>query len=292
MELLNDMALFVEVVNAKGFGKAADNLGIAKSTLSVRIARLEQHIGLQLLNRTTRKVELTEAGRMYYAKAARIVEEARLAHQQLDELLSQPAGALSVTLPSDLAQSVLAPILPAFFERYPGIALELYLSPRRVDLVGEPFDVALRMGAQPDSGLISRMLTRFTGGLYAAPGYLARHGEPQMLDDLSRHSCLRFHAGFREEWKLFQGEQVVTLPIQGRLLTNSPGMNTRLAVAGLGIAMLPDVLARQDVQAGRLKHVLPQWKMPEVPLYAMTSTRLLPAKVQVFLDFVAEHFKR
>lgn len=289
--LLDDMALFVEVVQAKGFAKAADKLGLAKSTLSVRIARLEQHIGLQLLNRTTRKVEPTEAGRLYYEKAARIVEEARLAHQQLDDMLRQPAGVLSVTMPNEFAQTVMAPMLPAFCARYPQIALEFYLSPQREDLVDKPFDVAVRTGAQPDSGLVSRLLARLDGGLYAAPAYLARHGAPQHLADLAQHQCLRFHAGFRDEWRLLSGDERVNVPIAGKLLSNSPGMNARLAAAGLGIAVLPHVVAREQVAAGALQQVLPQWRTEPVPVYAISTTRLLPAKAQVFVDFVADKLR-
>ena len=291
MEWLNDMALFVEVVNAKGFGKAADKLGIAKSTLSVRIARLEQHIGLQLLNRTTCKVEPTEAGRLYYEKAARIVEEARLAHQQLDDMLHEPSGVLAITMPNEFAQTVVAPVLPEFCARYPQIALEFYLSPQRVDLVGEPFDVAIRTGEQPDSALISRQLARLNGGLYAAPAYLAQHGSPQTPDELAQHQCLRFQAGFRDEWRLTNGQESITLPVRGKLLSNSPGMNARLAAAGMGIAALPHVVVREYIAAGTLQHILPQWQTAEIPVYAVTATRLLPAKTQAFISFLAEKIR-
>lgn len=288
MEWLNDMALFVEVIHAKGFSRAADNLGIAKSTLSVRIAKLEKRIGLQLLNRTTRKVEPTEAGKIYYAKAIHIIEEAKQVHQQLNNMLSQPTGILSVTMPNEFANTVIAPVLPEFCQRYPQISLEFYLSPQRVDLIGEPFDVAIRMGKQPDSNLISRLLAKLTGGLYAAPHYLAQHGTPQNLAELTQHECLRFQAGFRDEWQLIHNDEQVTLPIQGKLLSNSPGMNARLAIAGLGIAVLPDVVAREAVMNGKLQKILPQWRSVEVPIYAITATRLIPIKTQVFIDFVAE----
>lgn len=292
MEWLNDMALFVEVVNAKGFGKAADNLGIAKSTLSVRIAKLEQHLGLQLLNRTTRKVEATEAGRLYYERAARIVEEARLAHLALNDMLHTPSGVLSVTMPEEFAQTVVAPWLPEFCAQYPQIEMRLYLSPRVVDLIGEPFDVAVRMGEQPDSSLVARRLTTFVGGLYASPDYLNAHGEPQHPTDLTAHQCLRFHhADWHNEWRLSDGADTVLVPIRGRLMCNSPGMNLRLAAAGLGIAVLPDVLTGQEVAAGRLKHILPQWKGAGVPVYAVTATRLLPAKTLAFIDFLHERLQ-
>lgn len=291
MEWLNDMALFVEVANVKGFGKAADNLGMATSTLSVRIARLERHIGLQLFNRTTRRVELTEAGRLYYEKAARIVEEARLAHQQLNNMLAQPAGVVNVTMPSEFAQHVLSPHLPEFCARYPQIAIHFHLTPNRVDLVGEPFDLAIRMGAQPDSGLISRVLARVHGHLYASPAYLAQHGPPQAPQDLAQHACIRFYSGLRDEWVLSDGKHHCSIAVRGQFMSNSPGMNTRLAVAGLGIAVLPEVLVREEVATGALQKVLPQWRSGEVPICAVTTTRLLPAKVQVLIDFLSEKLR-
>ncbi|GAB3374485.1 hypothetical protein GCM10027431_27080 [Lysobacter rhizosphaerae] len=172
MELLNDMALFVEVVKARGFRAAADALGIPNSTLSRRINALEKAIGLRLLHRTTRKIELTEAGQIYFERSKRIVDEARLAHEQLGEMLAQPSGVLRASLPVDFAVTYLAPLIAEFAALYPGITFDFDLTPRRVDLVSEPFDVAIRMGESEDSQLIARVLASLTPNLYASPGSL------------------------------------------------------------------------------------------------------------------------
>lgn len=158
MELLNDMALFVEVVKARGFRHAAEAVGMPNSTVSRRISGLEKAIGLRLLHRTTRKIELTEAGQIYFERCKRIVDEARLAHEQLGEMLAQPSGVLRASLPVDFANIYLAPLIAEFARRYPGISFDFDLTPRLVDLVSEPFDVAIRMGQPPDSNLIARQL--------------------------------------------------------------------------------------------------------------------------------------
>ena len=169
MELLNDMALFVEVVKARGFRRAAEAVGIPNSTVSRRISSLEKAIGLRLLHRTTRKIELTEAGQIYFQRCKRIVDEAKLAHEQLGELLAQPSGVLRASLPVDFANIYLAPLIAEFARRYPGISFDLDLTPRLVDLVSEPFDVAIRMGNPPNSNLIARQLANLACYLYASP---------------------------------------------------------------------------------------------------------------------------
>jgi DNA-binding transcriptional LysR family regulator len=177
MELLNDMALFVEVVKAKGFRSAAETLGMPNSTLSRRISALEKAIGLRLLHRTTRRIELTEAGQLYFERCKRIVDEARLAHEQLGGLLAEPTGVLRASFPVDFAVTYLAPLIVEFSTRYPKLTFDFELTSRRVDLVSEPFDVAIRLGESEDSQLIARRLATLGNYLYASPGYLARAGD-------------------------------------------------------------------------------------------------------------------
>ena len=222
MELLNDMALFVEVVKARGFRSAAQAMGMPNSTLSRRIGALEKAIGLRLLHRTTRRIELTEAGQIYFERCKRIVDEARLAHEQLGEMLAQPTGTLRASLPVDFAVTYLAPLIADFARLYPGLTFDFDLTPRRVDLVSEPFDVAIRMGASEDSQLVARVLAWLTPSLYASPGYLARAGEPREPADLERHQCFNIlRAGV---WKLRDGERAAEVPVGGRFTLNSVGM--------------------------------------------------------------------
>ncbi len=203
MELLNDMALFVEVAKTLSFRRAAVAAGVPNSTLSRRIGALEKAIGLRLLHRTTRTVQLTEAGLIYYERSRRIVEEARMAHEQLGELLAQPSGVLRASLPVDFATIFMAPLIEEFARRYPGIAFDIDLTPRRVDLIREPFDVAIRMGELTDSTLIARLLARLAVGVYASPRYLKVSGEPKRPTDLAQHDCLGFpKAG---KWVLHRG---------------------------------------------------------------------------------------
>lgn len=287
MKLLNDMALYVEVVRAKSFRGAAQAIGIPNSTLSRRIAGLEKAIGLRLLHRTTRRIELTEAGRVYFERCKRIVDEARLAHEQLDGLLAQPGGVLRVSLPADFANQFLVPLIAEFAHAYPGIAFELDLSPRRVDLVAEPFDVAIRMGEPPDSNLIARPLARLSQGLYASPDYLARAGEPAHPEDLAHHECLRFLGARADEWRLSDGRETVEIKAGGRFRLNNVTAIARLAEQGLGIAVLADAIIGQ-LTAGHLRRVLPRWQSMRVPVYAITETRLLPAKTQRFIEFLID----
>jgi DNA-binding transcriptional LysR family regulator len=286
MELLNDMALFVEVVNAKGFRGAAEATGVPNSTVSRRINLLEKAIGLRLLHRTTRRVELTEAGRIYYERCRRIVDEARIAHEQLGEMLAQPSGVLRASLAVDFATIYLAPIITAFAERYPGISFDFDLTPRLVDLVTEPFDVAIRMGEQPSSTLISRQLALLTAQVYASPRYLARAGEPRSPEELEQHECIGFpKAG---AWTLMNGEKAVHVQVGGRYMLNSVGMFRRLATLDQGLILVPKAVVADDLASGQLRGVLPGWHGKPTPVYALTETRLLPARTLRFIEFLKE----
>lgn len=283
---LKDMALFVEVVKARGFRGAAAAVGIPNSTLSRRISSLEKTIGLRLLHRTTRKVELTEAGQIYFERCKRIVDEARLAHEQLGEMLAQPSGVLRVSLPVDFAVTYLAPLIAEFAGLYPGISFDFDLTPRRVDLVAEPFDMAIRMGESENSQLIARPLASLTPYLYASPGYLEHSGHPNEPADLEKHECMTVMKG--SSWILRQGGQTHTVPIGSRFSINSVGMIRRLATLDMGIILMPKEIVADELLTGSLQRIMPAWQGTPMPVYAMTETRLLPAKTQRFLEFLRQ----
>lgn len=290
MELLNDMALFVEVVKAKGFRSAGEAIGMPNSTLSRRISALEKAIGLRLLHRTTRKIELTEAGQIYFERCKRIVDEARLAHEQLGEMLAQPSGVLRASLPVDFAVTYLAPLIAEFAGLYPGITFDFDLTPRRVDLVSEPFDVAIRMGESENSQLIARTLASLTPYLYASPGYLERSGEPDTPADLERHECLGIlRAG---SWTLNDGKRSATVSVGGRFTLNSVGMIRRLATLNMGIVLMLEEIVADELASGKLRRIMPEWHGMPMPVYAITETRLLPAKTQRFIEFLRERLGR
>jgi len=288
MELLNDMALFVEVVKAKGFRNAAEAMGLPNSTVSRRISNLEKALGLRLLQRTTRKIELTEAGQIYFERCKRIVDEAKLAHEQLGSMLEQPTGVLRVSLPVDFANIYLAPIIAAFAKQYQGISFDLDLTPRLVDLVSEPYDVAIRMGNPSDSTLVARQLAVLPCFLYASPGYISQHSEPKQPSDLAQHECLGFKTTKGSTWKLHKSKKSVEVAVKGRFQLNSIGMIRKLASLDMGIAMFPAEIVAEDVALGRLQQILVDWEAPSTPVYAMTETRLLPAKTQRFIEFLRE----
>jgi DNA-binding transcriptional LysR family regulator len=290
MELLNDMALFVEVVKARSFRGAAKTLEVPNSTLSRRINLLEKEIGLRLLNRTTRRIELTEAGQLYYERCKRIVDEARLAHEQLGEMLVQPSGLLRVSLPVDFAITYLAPLIAEFARQYPGINFEFDLTPRRVDLVSEPFDLAIRVGESEPSHMIARPLARLPAHLFASPNYLEGNGEPNEPSDLTRHQCLGIMKA--STWMLHNGEQTMEVDIGGRFQLNSVGMIRRLATLDMGIAFVPEEIVADELADGRLRRIMPHWQGSPVTIYAVTETRLLPAKTQRFIEFLRERLSR
>ncbi len=290
MELLNDMALFVEVVKARGFRSAAEALGMPNSTLSRRIGALERAIGLRLLHRTTRRIELTEAGRTYFERCKRIVDEARLAHEQLGDMLAQPSGVLRASLPVDFAMTYLMPLIAEFASLYPGIAFDFDLTPRRVDLVSEPFDVAIRIGESEDSQLIARTLASLTPRLYASPGYLERSGEPVEPAELQRHECFNIlQAG---TWTLHNAAQTATVAVSGRFRLNNVGMICSLAALDMGIVLMPEEIVADELASGKLRRILPGWHGTPMPVYAITETRLLPAKTQRFIEFLRERLGR
>jgi DNA-binding transcriptional LysR family regulator len=264
----------------------AAKIGIPNSTLSRRITSLEKAIGLRLLHRTTRRIELTEAGQIYFERCKRIVDEARLAHEQLGEMLAQPSGVLRASLPVDFAVTYLAPLIAEFAALYPGISFDFDLTPRRVDLVSEPFDVAIRIGESTDSQLIARPLASLTPYLYASPTYLKRSGTPREPDALAKHECLGIlRAG---TWHLRNGETSVTIPVSGRFNLNSVGMIRRMATLDMGIVLMPEEIVADEVASGKLQRILPDWHGSPTTVYAITETRLLPAKTQRFIEFLRE----
>ncbi len=289
MDLLNDMALFVEVVKAHSFRGASRATGVPNATLSRRISLLEKAIGLRLLHRTTRKLELTEAGRIYYERSRRIVEEARLAHEELGDMLARPSGLLRVSLPVDFATSWLTPLIAGFARLYPDIHFDMDLTPRRVDLVSEPFDLAIRMGEPDPSHLIARPLARLRPRLFASPAYLEDKGEPGDATDLARHECLAMATS--DTWRLNRGARTVEIAVGRRFRLNSIGMIAGLATLGMGIALVPDEIVADELANGQLRPILPEWRGAPTTVYAITETRLLPAKTQRFIEFLRDHLK-
>jgi len=286
----NDLLIFAHVAELGSFSRAAGKLGLPKSTVSRRLAALEQRLGEKLLLRTTRRQSVTELGLQLLEHARQVVAEVDAVTALSERRQATPSGRLRVSMPSDFANLLLADSLAAFIALYPSIQLELDLSPRRVDLLGEGFDVVVRLGKLPeDSLLVARRLADFPAGLYAAPGYLADHGDPADPDDLARHDAVRLLQGNGEPatWTLVQGEQRWQGVPPGRASANSPELLIRLACAGAGIAAVPDYFAAAEVRRGALRRVLPHWCVPSHTAWAVFPERkLMPVKTRVFIDML------
>lgn len=286
----NDLLIFARVAELGSFSRAAERLGLPKSTVSRRLAALEQRMGERLLLRTTRRQTLTEFGLQLLEHARQVVAELDAVGLLREQRQAAPSGRLRVSMPGDFANMVLVDSLAAFMALHPAISLELDLSPRRVDLLGEGFDVAIRMGDLADDALlVASKLAVFTHGLYASPSYLAEHGDPQTPDDLAGHAAVRLMRGNGEAagWTLLQGEQRWAGVPAGRVSANSPEMLIRLASAGAGIAAVPDHYAVADVRAGALRRVLPGWDLPTSTAWAVYPGRkLMPAKTRAFVDML------
>ena len=280
------MHVFFEVAQASSFRKAGEVLGIPNSTVSRRIASLEREIGLRLFKRTTRQVSLTEAGQIYLDRCRCIMAQAQLAHQELAELLEQPSGLIRLSVPVDFGVVFLSAQLAQFAHSFPTIHFDLDLTPHQTDLVAKPVDIAIRTGIPSESNLIARPITKLRMGLFASPTYLAAHGLPKSPDELGTHKCLRIDD---DPWQLSpnEGGDPVSVAVAGSVMANNVGMLRQLSIHGMGVVMMSRELARPDVSAGRLAPVLSDLFPPPVPIYALTETRLLPAKVRVFLDFLA-----
>lgn len=286
----NDLLIFASVAELGSFSRAAERMGLPKSTVSRRLAALEQRLGERLLLRTTRRQSLTEFGLQLLEHARQVASELEAVVALSERRQATPSGRLRVSMPSDFANLLLADTLAAFIALYPSIQLALDLSPRRVDLLGEGFDVVLRIGQLPDdASLAARRLAVFSFGLYAAPSYLAEHGEPLNPDDLAHHAAIRMLQanGEAAAWTLLQGEQRWHGIPPGRASANAPELLIKLACAGAGIAAVPDYFAAPDVRRGALRRVLPAWHLPSVTAWAVFPERkLMPIKTRVFIDML------
>jgi len=290
----NDLVLFARVVDEGSFSRAADRLGFPKSTVSRRVAALEAQLGEQLLRRTTRKLTVTDFGRAVLAHAHHVVEDVAAAESLAQHRQVQPSGRLRVTMPSDMANLVLAPMLAEFVLNYPAVTLEVDLSSRFVDLIAENFDVAVRMGElRDDATLAARRIASFTSGLYAAPSYVAQRGVPAEPEALMEHDALRLLArtGDPHVWTLVRGEARWEGIPPGRATANSPEVLMRMALAGAGIAMIHDPFAVRYLERGELVQVLPEWSTPPVLASAVfPGRRLMPAHTRAFVDALVAKF--
>lgn len=287
----NDLILFAQVIDAGSFSRAAERTGLPKSTLSRRITQLETRLGERLLTRSTRRLAITEFGERILEHARRLLEETEAASAMALHRQGVPRGVLRVSMPPDFVELDLTPFLLQFAASYPEVRLELDLSPRRVDLLAERFDLAVRIASRlpDDSTLVARKLCELQNGLYASPAYLARYGTPQQPPDLLKHIGLGLIGGNGDAlpWRLSRGAENWEGMPDGPLAANSPRLQRELAGHGMGIVGIDSRFAQTWVDQGLLQRVLPDWSLPTVTIWCVTpGRRLLPARTSAFIEML------
>ena len=287
------MAVFVRVVEAGGFTRAADELGLTKSTVSESVRRLETRLGARLLHRTTRKVVPTEAGAAFYVRARKAMEEALGARSDAGALHAEPVGRLRVGSPEVFTRRHLAPLLPALLEAYPGLQVEFVEGVAAVDLLEAGIDVAIRIAVSLADNLVVRRLGTSRIIVVGAPAYLDRRGVPAHPDDIARHDLIGFAPlHWSREWRFTREGESVSRPVRPAVLTNSGETLRSAALAGVGLTALPSWMVADDLASGALTQVLADWRAAEAGIYAVyPSNRLMAAKVRLFADMVAQRFK-
>ena len=286
------MEVFARVVEARSFSGAARRLEMSTSVVSKCVTRLEESLGVRLLNRTTRSISLTEIGREFYARCSHIVAAAEEAQTLTAGMQAEPCGVLKVNVPVSFGILHIVPALGELMIAYPRIAIDMTLSDREVHLAEEGYDVAVSIASEPRGSLVARKLAPIRRRLCAAPGYLKRRRAPATLDDLAHHDCI-VHSlpGGERAWHFEREAGVVSVEVNGSLRFDNENAIREAALAGLGVALLPTYIVGDDIRAGRLRLVLPELEGPRMALFATyLPNRYLAAKVRVFVDYLVTMF--
>jgi DNA-binding transcriptional LysR family regulator len=295
---LETLSLFVEVMQRGSFADVARARGVAPSSISRAIAGLESELGIRLFQRSTRNLEPTEAALVYFERINPLVNELETAKLAALDVSEEPKGTLRVTAATVFGQTAIVPLLPELAEAYPQLSIELFLADAYLDLVEERIDVAIRLGSLKDSSYIAKRLANLTFYVCASPGYLKRHGTPEHPKAIEEHNCLLFpRSGYSLDW-LFKDKDgtLIQVPINGKyLITNSAAIK-QCAIAGMGLALLPDWLVNDAISSGELVTLFPEHEVTATDydnaawiLYP--SREYLPLKTRVFIDFLTQRFK-
>lgn len=291
MDSLSDVAVFVTVVEAGSFAQAAERLKLSRSVVSKYVSRLEDRLGARLLNRTTRRLSLTEAGRVFFERSRRGLEDIAEAELEVSRLQASPSGVLRVNAPMTFGIQHVAPLLPEFLERCPDVSVEMDLDDRKVDVIDGGFDVALRSAEMEDSSLVARRLAPIRHAIVAAPAYLQRRGIPRTPAELHEHDIITFSLQRSTQNWVFVGPDGVaeSIAVEGRLRMNNSLALREALLGGAGITRTPTFLVGQDIRDGRLVSLLPDYRTLEVTLYVVyPQRRHLSPKVRAFVDFIVE----
>lgn len=276
--------VFVEVVDAQSFSRAASRLGMPATTVSAKIARLEERLGVTLIQRTTRQLRVTQAGRRYYERCVRALAEIAEGERELANVVEEPTGLLRITAPADLAQALLTPVVERFLDAYPKVVVDLKITNRVVDLITEEVDLALRVGPLKDSTLVVRRFKSGRLNLWAAKSYVQRAGLPRTRNDLSKHTLIRLSTLQPGVTLKSPAGETISLESPGRIATDDFSNLKALIQRGRGIGILPDFMGEEPGSGGSLVKVLPNYRSDVVSIYfAYPAQRFVPKTVQAFI---------
>jgi len=293
MDSLNAMEVFVRVVQSGSFSEAARNLNLTPSAVSKQVSRLEDRLGARLINRTTRRLGLTEEGSAFFERAQRILVDVEEAEQAVSHLHGAPRGTLKLNAPVVFGHAHIAPLLPGYLAKHPEMRIDLSTSDRYVDLLEEGLDLVIRIGELSDSSLIARKLAVTKRVVVASDSYLKARGQPAHPRDLAHHNCLIFlYRAVRNLWSFDGTDGAQSVEVKGDVETNSIEVILALLLAGHGIALMPTWLVGEYLQDGRLTQVLTDYVAPDAQIYAVYPPgRHLSPKVRSFVDYLVQHFK-
>ncbi len=292
MDTLSGFTVFTKVVETGGFSAAARDLNMSKSAVSKHIAKLEDHLGVRLLNRTTRKLSPTEVGTAFYERARRIVQDVEETEQAISALHTEPRGTLRLNVPMSFGYLHVAPALADFTARYPDINIDMDLNDRVVDLLDEGYDLAIRIIRLPDSTLIARKLASFRLAICATPEYWEEHGVPSCPEELQNYNCLMYSYLLKEnEWPFRGPDTDISVKVSGNIRANNGDALRAAALEGAGVFFSPTFIVSDDLRSGRLQAVLKEFMETDLAIYAVyPHNRYLSAKVRAFVDFLAERY--
>ncbi len=290
MKSLGDIAVFVQVVRDGSFTKAAERLELSRSVVSKYVTRLEEKLGARLLNRTTRRLSLTEAGRVFYERSRRGLEDIEEAEAEVSRLQEEPRGVLRVNSPMSFGILHVAPALPEFLAAYPEVSIDMNLDDRKVDVIKEGFDISIRITDLPDSSLVARRLAPCRHAIVAAPSYLEKHGTPQAPEDLQDHNIISYqYQESATEWHFLSADnKQISVPVSGSIQMNNSLALRKALLEGTGIMRTPTFVVGDDLAAGRLVPLLKNYRTLEVSIYLVyPQRRHLSPKVRAFIDYMA-----
>lgn len=291
MDRFTALHVFRAVVDCGSFAAAARDLRLSNAAVSKNIGELEAHLGTRLLNRTTRSMSLTEAGTIYHERVCRVLDDLHEAETALGPMQLQPKGLLRISAPMTLTLTTLSSVMPKFLSRYPELTVELQMDDRRVNIIEEGFDIAIRGSDNlEDSSLIARKLMGLPHVVCGAPSYFGQFGTPASPVELKDHNCVQFTlSGHASEWAFRRDDRSIRVPIDGRYKVTSSLAVRDALLAGFGVSLIPLLYVREDIGQGRLCTVLDDWSMVETSIYAVYPSRqYVVAKVRAFLDFLVE----